>query len=67
MADFDKPGMRVAAVKNAAPLMILERTLKNARVVAADSENAEAAKAFITFLTASAAAAVIKAKGMNPG
>ncbi|HEY7238781.1 MAG TPA: transporter substrate-binding domain-containing protein, partial [Burkholderiales bacterium] len=27
MADFDKPGMRVAAVKNAAPLMILERTL----------------------------------------
>src|SRR6185503_184017 len=31
MADFDKPGMRVAAVKNAAPLMILERTLKNAK------------------------------------
>jgi polar amino acid transport system substrate-binding protein len=40
MADFDKPGMRVAAVKNAAPLMILERTLKNAKVVAADNENA---------------------------
>jgi polar amino acid transport system substrate-binding protein len=40
MADFDKPGMRVAAVKNAAPLMILERTLKNARVVPADNENA---------------------------
>ena len=40
MADFDRPGMRVAAVKNAAPLMILERTLKNARVVAADNENA---------------------------
>ena len=39
MADFDKPGMRVAAVKNAAPLMILERTLKNAKVVAADNEN----------------------------
>src|SRR5438093_1222720 len=32
--------LRVAAVKNAAPLMILERTLKNARVVAADNENA---------------------------
>ena len=40
MADFDKPGMRVAAVKNAAPLMILQRTLKNAQVVAADNENA---------------------------
>ena len=39
MADFDKPGMRVAAVKNAAPLMILERTLKNAKVVATDNEN----------------------------
>jgi polar amino acid transport system substrate-binding protein len=39
MADFDRPGMRVAAVKNAAPLMILERTLKNAKVVAADNEN----------------------------
>ncbi|HXJ54558.1 MAG TPA: transporter substrate-binding domain-containing protein [Burkholderiales bacterium] len=39
MADFDKPGMRVAAVKNAAPLMILERTLKNAKVVASDNEN----------------------------
>jgi len=40
MADFDRPGMRVAAVKNAAPLMILERTLKHAKVVAADNENA---------------------------
>jgi polar amino acid transport system substrate-binding protein len=39
MADFDKPGMRVAAVKNAAPLMILERTLKSAKVLAADNEN----------------------------
>jgi polar amino acid transport system substrate-binding protein len=39
MADFDQPGMRVAAVKNAAPLIILERTLKNAKVVAADNEN----------------------------
>jgi polar amino acid transport system substrate-binding protein len=39
MAEFDRPGMRVAAVKNAAPLMILERTLKNAKVVAADNEN----------------------------
>jgi len=39
MAEFDKAGMRVAAVKNAAPLMILERTLKNAKVLAADNEN----------------------------
>ena len=40
MADFDRPGMRVAAVKNAAPLMILERTLKHAKVAPADNENA---------------------------
>ncbi|MDB5821680.1 MAG: molybdate transporter, periplasmic molybdate-binding protein [Herminiimonas sp.] len=35
--------------------------------VAADSKESEAAKAFITFLATPAAAAVIKAKGMNPG
>src|SRR5712671_1678760 len=35
--------------------------------VAADSKAAEAATAFITFLTTPAAAAVIKAKGMIPG
>ena len=35
--------------------------------VAADTKQAEAAKAFIAFLTTPAAAAVIKAKGMNPG
>ena len=40
MADIDRPGMRVAAVRGAAPLMILERTLKNAQVVAAENENA---------------------------
>jgi polar amino acid transport system substrate-binding protein len=40
MADIDQPGKRVAAVRAAAPLMILERTLKNAKVVAADNENA---------------------------
>ena len=34
---------------------------------AADTKDAEAAKAFITFLTTPAAAAVIKAKGLNPG
>jgi molybdate transport system substrate-binding protein len=45
----------------------LQQELVFTAAVAADSENAEAAKAFITFLTASAAAAVIKAKGMNPG
>jgi len=40
MADIDQPGKRIAAVRAAAPLMILERTLKHARVVAADNENA---------------------------
>jgi molybdate transport system substrate-binding protein len=35
--------------------------------VAADSKQADAAKAFIEFLTTPAAIAVIKAKGMNPG
>jgi molybdate transport system substrate-binding protein len=35
--------------------------------VATDSKQADAAKAFIDFLTSPAAIAVIKAKGMNPG
>ena len=39
MADIDQPGKRIAAVRAAAPLMILERTLKNAKVVAAENEN----------------------------
>ena len=40
MADVDQPGKRIAAVRGAAPLMILERTLKNAKTVAADNEDA---------------------------
>jgi molybdate transport system substrate-binding protein len=45
----------------------LQQELVFAAAVAADSRDAEAAKAFITFLTTPAAAAVIKTKGMNPG
>ena len=45
----------------------LQQELVFTAAVAADSNDAEAAKAFITFLTTPAAAAVIKAKGMNPG
>ncbi len=40
MADVDQPGMKIAAVRGAAPLMILDRTLKNAKTVAADNEDA---------------------------
>jgi molybdate transport system substrate-binding protein len=35
--------------------------------IAAQTERADAAKAFITYLTTPAAVALIKAKGMNPG
>jgi molybdate transport system substrate-binding protein len=45
----------------------LQQELVFTSAVAADSEEADAAKAFIAFLTTPAAAAVIKAKGMNPG
>ncbi len=45
----------------------LQQELVFTSAVAADSKNAEAAKAFISYLTTPAAAAVIKAKGMNPG
>jgi polar amino acid transport system substrate-binding protein len=40
MADIDQPGKKIAAVRGAAPLMILERTLKSATVAAAENENA---------------------------
>ena len=45
----------------------LQQELVFTSAVAADSKEADAAKAFISFLTTPAAAAVIKAKGMNPG
>jgi molybdate transport system substrate-binding protein len=45
----------------------LQQELVFTAAVAADSKEAEAAKAFIDFLTTPAAAAVIKAKGMKPG
>jgi len=45
----------------------LQQELVFTAAVAADSKDAEVAKAFITFLTTPAAAAVIKTKGMKPG
>jgi molybdate transport system substrate-binding protein len=44
----------------------LQEELVFTAAVAADSKEAEAAKAFIDFLTTPAAAAIIKAKGMKP-
>ena len=40
MADTDRAGVRVAAAKGGAPAMILERTLKNAKVLATESDAA---------------------------
>jgi molybdate transport system substrate-binding protein len=45
----------------------LQQELVFTAAIAADSKDADAAKAFIDFLTTPAAAAVIKAKGMSPG
>jgi molybdate transport system substrate-binding protein len=45
----------------------LQQELVFSAAVAADSKEAEAARAFIMFLTTPAATAVIKARGMNPG
>jgi molybdate transport system substrate-binding protein len=45
----------------------LQQELVFTAAVAADSKEAEAAKAFISFLTTPAATAVIKARGMTPG
>jgi molybdate transport system substrate-binding protein len=45
----------------------LQQELVFTAAVAADSKEAEAAKALISFLTTPAATAVIKAKGMTPG
>ena len=45
----------------------LQQELVFTAAVAADCKEAEAARAFIDFLITPAAAAVIKAKGMNPG
>jgi len=45
----------------------LQQELVFTAAVAADSKDADAARAFINFLTTPAAAAVIKARGMNPG
>src|SRR3954452_17530648 len=45
----------------------LQQEITFTAAVAADAREAEAAKAFIAYLTSPAAAAVIKAKGMTPG
>jgi molybdate transport system substrate-binding protein len=45
----------------------LQQELVFTAAVAADTQEADAAKAFIAFLATPAAIAAIKAKGMNPG
>jgi molybdate transport system substrate-binding protein len=45
----------------------LQNDLVFTAAIAADTKEAEAAKAFVAFLQTPAATAVIKAKGMNPG
>jgi molybdate transport system substrate-binding protein len=45
----------------------LQQNLVFTAAVAADTREAEAARAFIDYLTTPAASAVIKAKGMTPG
>jgi len=45
----------------------LQQEIVFTSAVAANTKEAEAAKAFINYLRTPAAAAVIKAKGMNPG
>jgi molybdate transport system substrate-binding protein len=57
------PGVELAGTLPAE----LQQELVFTAAVAADSKEAEAAKAFISFLSTPAAAAVIKARGMNPG
>jgi len=57
------PGVELAGTLPAE----LQQELVFSAAVANDSKEAEAAKAFISFLTTPAAAAVIKAKGMSAG
>jgi molybdate transport system substrate-binding protein len=57
------PGLDVVGPFPAA----LQQEVVFTAAVAANAKEAEAAKAFITFLTTPASAAVIKAKGMTPG
>jgi molybdate transport system substrate-binding protein len=45
----------------------VQREVVYATGLAANSKEADAAKAFIAYLRSEAAATVIKAKGMNPG
>ena len=60
--------MSIAGIELVGPLpSALQETIVFSTAILADTKNAEAAKALVNFLRTPEAAAVLKAKGMDPG